>query len=109
MNATKKTARALITTAKQAGTSVPLEAVEEVLGLPLDRARQLVARLTDRQRETARLMAQGLSNRQIAERMGISPKTGDIHRADVFDKLETKTAAGVAAVVLLVELADAAR
>lgn len=91
-----------------AGLTVPLAALEKLTGLTAARARQLYARLTPRQRELAGLMARGLTNDQIARELGISPKTGDIHRTDVFDRLETKTSAGVAAVVFLTELAAGA-
>ena len=53
-------------------------------------------------------MARGLQNRDIAGELGISPKTLDIHRADVYDRLKVDTPAGVARIVWLVHLADMA-
>jgi FixJ family two-component response regulator len=53
-------------------------------------------------------MANGTLNRQIAQQLSISPKTLDIHRADVLEKLHTRTSAGVANIVHLVALAEAA-
>jgi DNA-binding CsgD family transcriptional regulator len=79
--------------------------VEKVIGMSVAQARNRHDRLTERQRQVAELMAQGMTNRRIADEMGISPKTLDIHRADVFDKLECKTSAAVAAIVYLVNLA----
>jgi DNA-binding CsgD family transcriptional regulator len=81
--------------------------LEKVLGMSVAEARERYERLTERQRQVAELMSQGMTNRRIAEEMGISPKTLDIHRADVFDKLECKTSAAVAAIVYLVNLAAA--
>ncbi len=38
-------------------------------------------------------MVSGLRNKDIAEQLGISPKTLDIHRANVMDKMEARTTA----------------
>lgn len=44
--------------------------------------------LTDRERELLDLIARGLSNDQIAERLVISPKTVRNHITSIFDKLQ---------------------
>lgn len=44
-------------------------------------------KLTPREREVAELMALGKSNNQIAETMGISVKTLDIHRSKIKVKM----------------------
>jgi two-component system response regulator FixJ len=90
------------------GPSVALAAIEQTLGLNLADARQRHARLTERERQVARMMATGKPNRQIAEELGISPKTLDIHRANLMHKLEARTTAGVANTVNLVLLGDEA-
>ncbi len=43
--------------------------------------------LTEREREILKLVAEGYTNNQIAERLIISPKTVDTHRTHVMDKL----------------------
>jgi DNA-binding CsgD family transcriptional regulator len=43
--------------------------------------------LTDRQREILRLLADGLSRRQVAHRLGCSPRTIDSHVAHARSKL----------------------
>jgi non-specific serine/threonine protein kinase len=43
--------------------------------------------LTPREREVARLVAQGLSNRQVAERLVLTEKTAANHLGRVFEKL----------------------
>jgi len=93
---------------KQIDSTVSLADVERVLGMSVAEARERYDYLTDRQRDVAGLMARGLTNRAIANELDISPKTGDIHRADVFEKLGVRTSAGVASIVHLVALADAA-
>ncbi len=43
--------------------------------------------LTEREREILKLVAEGYTNNQIAEKLVISPKTVDTHRTHVMDKL----------------------
>jgi FixJ family two-component response regulator len=50
-------------------------------------SRDLFSRLTSREREVARLVAEGLLNRQIAGKLSISEKTVKIHRGRVMHKL----------------------
>ena len=49
------------------------------------------AGLTDRQVELVRLVAEGLSNAEIAARLVLSVRTVDSHVAAVLDKLNTRT------------------
>jgi FixJ family two-component response regulator len=60
----------------------------------------LFSRLTSREREVAQLVAQGLLNKQIAERLGISGRTVKIHRGRVMHKL------GIRSVPQLIRLLD---
>ena len=43
--------------------------------------------LTDREIEIVRLIAEGMNNREIAERLSISVKTVDTHRGNILEKL----------------------
>jgi DNA-binding CsgD family transcriptional regulator len=54
----------------------------------------MVAGLTNRELEILRLAASGLATKQIAEQLGISPKTADNHLQSVYAKIEVKTRAG---------------
>jgi len=53
--------------------------------------------LTDREREVVRFVAEGLKNREIAERLSISMKTVEKHRANVMKKLNVHNASGLTA------------
>lgn len=49
------------------------------------------ASLTDRETDVLDLLAEGLSNQRIAERLGISPHTVKFHIASIYDKLDART------------------
>lgn len=46
------------------------------------------ATLSQREREVMSLVIDGLANREIAETLGISPKTVEVHRARVMSKMQ---------------------
>ncbi|MBI3812702.1 MAG: hypothetical protein HY283_10970 [Nitrospirae bacterium] len=48
--------------------------------------------LTKREHEIIRLIAQGVSNRQMAQRLSISIKTVETHRANIYSKLKVHNA-----------------
>ncbi len=60
----------------------------------------LFSKLTSREGEVARLVAQGLLNKQIAETLGISSRTVKIHRGRVMHKL------GIRSVPQLIRVLD---
>lgn len=47
-----------------------------------------IERLSPREREVLKLIAEGYTNKEIAERMAISVKTVEKHRANLMDKME---------------------
>jgi FixJ family two-component response regulator len=51
------------------------------------RRRRSLAALTERERGVMELLVQGMHNRDVAERLGISPRTVEIHKARVMAKL----------------------
>jgi DNA-binding CsgD family transcriptional regulator len=53
--------------------------------------------LTDREQAVARLVAEGLTNREIAQRMVVSPKTVEYHLGNAFMKLGVRSRAHLAA------------
>jgi len=55
-----------------------------------------LAELSEREQEVMRLIAQGLPNKLIADRLNISTRTVEVHRARVFDRLEVGSAVELA-------------
>lgn len=51
-----------------------------------------VSELTDRERDVMGLVVEGLPNKLIADRLDISVRTVEVHRARVFDKMDVKSA-----------------
>ena len=51
-----------------------------------------LAELTERERDVMGLVVEGLPNKLIADRLDISVRTVEVHRARVFDKMEVKSA-----------------
>ncbi|MFC7219202.1 ATP-binding protein [Streptomyces polyrhachis] len=91
------------------GTMLPVpELVDLALGRAPETARvppqdrrdgSALGPLTPREREVAALIAEGLSNRQIAERLVISKRTADAHVDHILTKLGFNSRAQVAAMV----------
>ena len=63
-----------------------------------------LALLTARQREVLTLIAEGLGTKQIAQRLDISPKTVEVHRAELMDRLGIHDIAGLVRLALRVGL-----
>jgi two-component system response regulator FixJ len=59
----------------------------------VDELKQRVAGLTDRQRQVMELAAAGLSNKEIALRLGISPRTVENHRAWMMERMGARNLA----------------
>ncbi len=55
-----------------------------------------VEELTEREREVMRRVVEGLPNKLIAEQLGISVRTVEVHRARVFEKMEVRSAVELA-------------
>ena len=58
--------------------------------------RDATSSLSQREREVAQLLAQGLLYKQIAERLGCSERTVKFHKARIAEKLGVKTPAEIA-------------
>jgi len=56
---------------------------------------KLPIKLSNREKQILELICQGLTNSQIAKKLGISPKTVDAHRTRLMEKTNTKNAANL--------------
>ncbi|MFN8020472.1 MAG: LuxR C-terminal-related transcriptional regulator [Acidimicrobiales bacterium] len=105
-------AQALLAVGERTGARRAVDAALESLarwpGWRRDRAEALAARLegsavrtsgalTARESEVAALIAEGLTNGQLAERLFISPKTASVHVSNILAKLGLSTRAEIAA------------
>ncbi|MEH3086395.1 MAG: response regulator [Xylophilus ampelinus] len=55
-----------------------------------------IAELTDRERDVMRLVVEGLPNKLIADQLGISVRTVEVHRSRVFEKMDVRSAVELA-------------
>lgn len=69
-------------------------------------ARAKVNDLTLREREVLILLIQGMSNKQVARELGISPRTVEIHRGNMMIKLAAQSAADAVRIGLYAGLDD---
>ena len=58
--------------------------------------RKRLAELTERERDVMRLVIEGRPNKLIADALGISVRTVEVHRARVFEKMDVKSAVELA-------------
>ena len=68
----------------------------EAAGHRLPRRREALAGLTAREVKVLILLAQGLSNKQIAERLVITPKTAGNHVEHIYAKIGASSRAAAA-------------
>jgi two-component system response regulator FixJ len=54
-------------------------------------SRALFASLTPREREVLDLVVEGLSNKAVANALGLSAKTVEVHRAKVMEKMHARS------------------
>jgi DNA-binding NarL/FixJ family response regulator len=66
--------------------------VNMAVGAKSNGARSPMERLTDREIEIFEMIGQGLTSRQIARHLELSPKTVETHREHIKEKLELKNA-----------------
>lgn len=70
---------------------------------------QRLQKLTSREREVLEQLVTGRSNKEIAARLGISPRTVEFHRAHVMEKLEAKGLPELVRIWLTAELSQPAK
>jgi FixJ family two-component response regulator len=72
----------------------------------LQRLQEKMDSCTPRERDVLSLLAGGLPNKGIAESLGISPRTVEIHRAHLMEKMEADSLPALIRMVTLLELDD---
>ncbi len=70
----------------------------------LDELRRSAARLTPREREVALCVVQGMLNKQVAARLGITEITVKVHRRHIMEKLRLKSVADLVRFAAQVDL-----
>jgi two-component system response regulator DctR len=78
-----------------------MDRVEEALARSRNAAassavRERLATLSAREREVLDLILAGNMNKVVADKLGISMRTVEVHRAHIFDKMQVKTAVELA-------------
>jgi two-component system response regulator FixJ len=69
-------------------------------------ARILLEALTGREKDVLKGLARGRPNKTIGADLGISPRTVEIHRANLMSKLEVTSLSGALRIAFAAELAD---
>ena len=81
--------------------NVLMDRVEEALvasrkALDAAAVQARLATLSAREREVLDLILAGMMNKVVADKLGISMRTVEVHRAHIFDKMQVKTAVELA-------------
>lgn len=66
-----------------------------------DQAAVRLARLTAQQKAVLNEVVNGYSNKEIAYRVGLSPRTVENHRAEIMRRLEVKSVAALLRIVFI--------
>ncbi len=69
-------------------------------------AEELLGKLSKREREVLKEIAGGLTNVQISEKLFISPRTVEIHRKNIMDKLGAKNTVSLIRIIIEANLLD---
>lgn len=72
-------------------------------------SRYPVETLTEREREVLCLLAEGLATREIAEKLGISARTADVHRTNIMTKLDAHNVVALTRIAIACGLVDVPR
>ena len=81
--------------------------VVDAIARPGDVAPSGVSMLTEREREVLKLIAEGLSSKEIAGVLGVSLKTVDSHRSNLMEKLDIHKVSGLVRFAIRAGLVEA--
>ena len=76
--------------------ALALDAEQRQATAAVDSVRSRIARLTAREKQIMDLVLAGKFNKVIADELNISMRTVEVHRANIFDKMQVKTAVELA-------------
>jgi two-component system response regulator DctR len=76
--------------------AMELDARQRIADASVDSVNCRLARLTTRERQIMELVLAGKFNKVIADELNISMRTVEVHRANIFDKMQVKTAVELA-------------
>ena len=71
--------------------AVKLDLIKRSLSFDHEKIKERFRELTEREKQIVLLLTKGLLNREVGERLGISTRTVEVHRARAFKKLELHT------------------
>jgi two-component system response regulator FixJ len=75
----------------------------QTVNVQQQQAGEKIGRLTRRERQVMDMLVDGHQNRVIATKLGISPRTVEIHRARVMEKLEAHSLSDIVRLALMLE------
>ncbi len=78
------------------GEALALDANQRTASATVDSVKARLASLTSRERQIMDLVLTGKFNKVIADELNISMRTVEVHRANLFDKMQVKTAVELA-------------
>jgi len=76
--------------------AMDLDAHQRAANATVDSVKGRIASLTTRERQVMELVLAGKFNKVIADELNISMRTVEVHRANLFDKMQVKTAVELA-------------
>lgn len=71
--------------------AVKLDLIKRGLSFDHEKTKERFRELTEREKQIVLLLTKGLLNREVGERLGISTRTVEVHRARALKKLELHT------------------
>ena len=76
--------------------AIGLDARQRAASASIDSVKSRLARLTSREKQIMERVLAGKFNKVIADELNISMRTVEVHRANLFDKMQVKTAVELA-------------
>ena len=76
--------------------AMAVDANQRITNATVDSVKARISTLTTRERQIMELVLAGKFNKVIADQLNISMRTVEVHRANIFDKMQVKTAVELA-------------